>query len=248
MKRILMTITALFLLAIIAYSGHQLWIIRKNTVQEAQMHEQLIQYRPQLPLTISESADSTSREVNPSIAALKTKYPDAVGWLTIANTNIDYPFVQGTDNEHYLHLDIDQSSAAAGTIFMDHRNQQDFSDFNTILYGHHMKSGSMFATIQKFDQQAFFDANRFGIIFLEHKAYEIEFIAFGVIAADDAIIYGPTMTETTDKITFFDHIERTARHYRDIGVTEDDRMVTLSTCNYEFHDARMVLIGRLIEM
>ena len=268
--RILSFLFAVVLLAVMAFSSVQLWGIHQDTVQEAELHGHLLQYRPEAPMAhqadsaVNASADSTfdspsdssdfgldsapAPRVNQSILDLQSTYADAVGWLSIPNTRIDYPFVQGPDNKHYLHLDLNQQRAAAGTIFLDYRNSPDFSDFNTILFGHHMKNGSMFGTLQHFNDRAFFKENRTGTLFLANRTYEIEFIAFAVIPPNDGIIYNPTITEDADKLAFLDHVSSVARHYRDANVTESDHIITLSTCSYEFNDARMVLIGKLTEI
>ena len=268
LKRFSISILVLILFAVIGYSGHQLWDIHSSQAQESDLHNRLMQYHPlsQSSTSIESFADDTSTLqtddvsalqtnnasssqviVNPSIVALQTNHSDVVGWLTVPNTEIDYPFVQGADNNYYLHLDLDQRQSAAGTLFMDFRNNKDFSDFNTIIYGHHMRSGSMFGTLRLFDNPNFFDSNRSATIFLANQTYEIEIMAFAVIKPNDAIIYNPIISTDTEKLAFINHVESVARYSRDIGITTDDRIVTLSTCNYEFENARMVLIGILVE-
>jgi sortase B len=244
------------LIVVIGFSGYQLLEIGKSNAQEAKMHNQLLQYRPiNQTLNLAEhtedaSIDYTSdasfiSKVNQSIVDLQSVYPDAIGWLTIPNTNIDYPCVLGADNDHYLHMDLDQKQSAAGTLFMDFRSNRDFSDFNTIIFGHHMKSGSMFGTLQHFNNQTFFEDNMAGTIFLANQTYEIDFIAFAVIAPNDEVIYNTLVATEAEKAVFLDHINSVARYYRDMDITAEDRIVTLSTCSYEFDDARMVLVGRL---
>jgi len=260
-----MLLLALVLVAVIGYSGSQLWEIRQNNVQEAELHNRLLQYRPtQQTVTSTDTsadwhadtpADRPARDaetnsepvlhVNQNIVDLQAALPGVIGWLTVPHTQIDYPFAQGINNDTYLHMDLDQRWSAAGTIFLDYRNSRDFTDFNTILYGHHMRNGSMFGTLQRFSEQAFFDANSTGTLFLADKTYEIQFIAFAVIQPNDAVIYNHAIA-TEERVTFLEYTQTIARHYRDIGMTEHDQIITLSTCNYEFHDARMVLIGRLV--
>ena len=201
---------------------------------------------PAEPTETAISAVPTLRLVNQSIVDMQIKYSDAVGWLTIPNTLIDYPFVQANDNNHYLHTDLDQRWSQAGTIFMDYRNSNDFSDFNTIIFGHNMKNGSMFGSMQKFDNPGFFDSNKTGTIFLADMTYELEIIAFAVIKPDDTGIYNPYITTEADRIAFLDYVKSVARHYRYADITPDDRFITLSTCNYEFNDARMVIIARIV--
>ena len=242
-KACLLFVSALALLTLMLYSGHQLWGIHQNNVQEAQMHRALMQYRPLVGADLDEIP---MRDVNQSIVDLQILHPDTVGWLSVPNTKIDYPFVQGEDNAEYLHLDLDGEWSAAGTLFMDAQNNRDFSDFNTIIYGHHMQNGSMFGTLQHFNDQTFFAENPTGIIVLSDTVYQIQWMAFAVIRPDDAIIYNPTIETDKDKLIFLEHVSDVARHYRDLGVNEDDHMVSLSSCNYEFPDARMVLIGKLL--
>ena len=79
---------------------------------------------------------------------------DFVGWVTIDNTDLEYPFVQGEDNDHYLHRDINHNDSTAGTIFMDYRDNLDSSQ-NIILYGHHMKNGTMFTPVVKYKEEDF---------------------------------------------------------------------------------------------
>ena len=269
MKKIIFLSAVIALFAVISYSGYQLWDIRQNTVQEAEVHRWLLQYHPLSQSTAAASAStaasaeyyaeepaamaaadtaSAQQVVNQSIVDLQAERPGVVGWLTVPNTRIDYPFAQGADNAHYLHLDLNGRWSAAGTIFMDFRNSRELLDFHTIIYGHHMRNGSMFGTLQQFDNRAFFEHNRTGTIFLADARYEIEFMAFAVIQPDDAVIYNPRLGADADKFAFLDHVRSLARYYRDVGATVDDRVITLSTCNYEFHDARMVLIGRLVEL
>jgi len=235
------------------YSGYQIRNINQKYSQEAEMHSRVLEYRPSPPtfpqplsldiLTPTESPPVNT--ANQSIVDLHTTYPDVVGWLSISNTRIDYPFAQGSDNNYYLRLDLDKNRSQAGTIFIDFRNCKEFSDFNTIVFGHNMRNGSMFGELQRYRDLNFFTNNSGGTIFLAHATFEIEFIAFAVIKPNDEVIYNPDITTEADRIIFFDHVKSVARHYRDIDITADDRIVTLSTCSYEFDNARMVLIGRI---
>jgi len=240
-KRVLFLCATFVLVAAIVFSGYRLWGINQNYTEEAAFHSQILQYKPAL----SSAPEDAGSQGNHTIADLQAKYPDAVGWLTIPGTAIDYPFAQATDNDYYLHRDLDGNQLTAGTLFMDFRNNADFSGFNTVVYGHHMKNGSMFGALQSFNDQAFFDSNPTGTIFLADKTLAIEFFAFVVVHADDAQVYDTTISDAPSAETFLGYLKNSARHYRDIGASSSDHIVTLSTCNYEFSDARMVLVGRL---
>jgi len=179
--------------------------------------------------------------INQNVVDLQAQYPDAVGWLAVPNTKIDYPFVQGGDNDYYLHRDINGDYALAGTIFIDYRCVGDFTSQNIILYGHHMKNGSMFGTLKAFAQKSFFDKNTHGVIYLPYCTLTLEFFAYMVINPDtEKELYKVILSDT-----YFDYVKRNARHYRDIGLAQGDRIVTLSTCAYEFDNARMMLLAKV---
>ncbi|MCL2654881.1 MAG: class B sortase [Coriobacteriia bacterium] len=246
-KNILFRIIALVLVVVIAYSGYQVWLIVDNNAKEANMHKQLLLYKPALS-SGAEGVASLSApvpKVNPQIKGLQAKYPDAMGWLMVPGTNIDYPFARARDNDFYLHRDLNKRPLFAGTLFMDYRNSDDFSDFNTVIYGHHMKNRSMFGDLQEFSTKKFFDTHKAGTIVLVNKTYQINFFAFAVIKPNDANIYDPTIKTEVDKAAFLSHVKSAARYYRELGVGTKDQIVTLSTCNYEFNNARMVLVGTL---
>jgi len=232
MKKLICTILILGFVGLILYSGYQLWLIQANYKEEADLHSAVLEYRPQ---------EKDDEPINQSVIDLQAKYPDAIGWLTIPNTNIDYPFVQGKDNDYYLRRDINGSYALAGTLFLDYRCEKNFTSQNTIIYGHHMKNGSMFGTLKGFSDKAFFDKNRHGTICLPHDTLTLEFFAFLVI---DPILKTEIYSPSPDS-SFIEFIQQNARHYRDIGLTEADRIVTLSTCAYEFDNARYVVLGVL---
>ena len=244
MKKYLVTFFSLLFIGIIAYSGYQLMKINEDYADEAEIHEQLLVYKP---VKAHDPAGGPEQEpskeiVNQTLIELQWQYTDAVGWLTVPNTKIDYPFAQYTDNDYYLRRDINGKQAAAGTLFIDYLCEKDFTSPNTIIYGHHMKNGSMFGTLKSFNDKAFFDANRYGYIYLPYENLTLAFFAYMVVdPATEKEIYQVAL-----KDTYFDYIKQHARHYRDLGLTVDDRIVTLSTCAYEFNDARMVLLAKIV--
>lgn len=232
MKKTICVILVLVFAAVIVYSCYRIWGIQADYKKEAELHGAVMEYRPEDP----------SEFVNQSVIDLQAKYPDAAGWLTVPGTNVDYPFVQGKDNGYYLRRDIDGNDAAAGTIFMDSRCARDFTSRNTILYGHHMKNSSMFGTLKAFNDKSFYENNRQGVIYLPRSTLTLEIFAYMVIdPSTEKEIYNPALSDT-----YFDCVQQNAKHYRDIGITTEDRIVTLSTCAYEFDNARMVLLARVL--
>ena len=173
---------------------------------------------------------------NSSIADMQTEVnPDVVGWLTIPRTNIDYPFVYSEDNEFYLSRNIYKQQALAGSIFLDSRCSKDFTDLNTVIYGHNMKNRSMFGHIRLFADPATFDSIKTGTLYYKNDTYALEVFAYMVVAADDKMIYDIS----PDREELLTYVRKNARLYREPPAA--GRIVTLSTCAYEFDGARMVL-------
>ena len=229
MKKI-RAVIAVFLLGVLVFSGMKIWTETEAYSSESDLHRHLLQLKP--------APDGPA--VSQNVLDLQAQNSDMVGWLTVLNTNIDYPFVQAADNDFYLRRDFNGAYALAGTLFMDYRCAKDFTSKNTIIYGHHMRNGSMFGTLKKFRDKDFFAANRTAVIYLPYETYTLELFAFMVIRSDDAILYDHEPDES-----FFAYLEQNARQYREIGAAADDRFVTLSTCAYEFEGARMALVGRI---
>jgi sortase, SrtB family len=240
-KGIIKAVCSVLLVGVMCVSGYQICITQAQYQQEELQHQALLAYKP-MPV----APDSDYAPPPSGVALLRQEYPDVAGWLEIPNTKIDYPFVLAEDNDEYLRADLDGNYLLAGSIFMDYRCMPDFSLFNTIIYGHNMKNGSMFGTLPSFRTAAFFAQHPEGIIHLEDETYRLEFFACVLTNRYDTTIYNSLQNTQTDKLAFLNHVQSTAAQYRDIGISAEDTIVTLSTCSYEFADARTVLIGRLV--
>jgi len=242
------------LLAVMGYSGFRLWDIYSNRASERVLHEQLLIFRPTMPYVQPEMDDTDETQpvlqseshagvINQGVIDLQEIYPSVVGWLTVPGTAVDHPFVQASNNSFYLHRDINHNNSPAGTVFMDSRNCSDFTDFNTLIYGHNMRNGSMFGTLREFHNRQFFDDNESMYVFLPYRTYAMDILAIAVIQPNDPVIYGLDIETDEDKTYFVNYVRRIAQHHRDIVVTPDDRVVTLSTCRNDAANLRMVLIG-----
>jgi len=106
---------------------------------------------------------------------------------------------------------------------MDYRCNKDFTSPKTIIYGHHMKNESMFGTLKLFNGKSFFDENKYGFVYLSRDTLTLEFFAYMVVNPNDQEIYSAGLSGT-----YFDYVKQNARNYRDVGLTEADRIVTLS--------------------
>jgi sortase B len=245
--------------------AYQLYAIELKYKQEEESHSKLLAYKPSSVDVEDKPQGGAWKDVNaveqPSaqskawleagkmIADAKVALNDEIiGWITLPDTGVDYPFVQGEDNSFYLNHDAEKKKSSVGAIFADMRSNPDFLDFNTILYGHHMKNGSMFGELLNFTNKIFFDSNPTGWIYLENKVIRMDIFACLVIHPSNEKIYGTFTPKMEDRQSYLNYIKQNARNYRDIGVTSEDRVVTLSTCSYDFEDARMVVIAKLVNV
>ncbi len=171
---------------------------------------------------------------------------DYRGWIKIDNTNINYPILQGQDNEEYLYKDINNEYIVSGSIFMNYLNNG-FDDQNTVLFGHNMKNGTMFANLKKYKEEDFFYNNNYIEIELSNGQY-LKYKAFSVYITDINDNYTKTSFEDKDEYKeFLERIKNKSIYKSDISVNENDKIITLSTCSYEFDDARLVVTGKLID-
>ena len=171
---------------------------------------------------------------------------DYRGWIKIDNTNINYPILQGQDNEEYLYKDINNKYIVSGSIFMNYLNNG-FDDQNTVLFGHNMKNGTMFANLKKYKEEDFFYNNNYIEIELSNGQY-LKYKVFSVYITDINDNYTKTSFEDKDEYKeFLERIKNKSIYKSDISVNENDKIITLSTCSYEFDDARLVVTGKLID-
>ena len=177
---------------------------------------------------------------------LGKKNPDIVAWLYGKKMRINYPVVQGKDNEYYLHHLFDRSKNKAGCIFMDAGNEKDFSSEHTILYGHHMKNGSMFGCLVKYKKESYYKKHKTLLLLTADKNYYIRLFS-GYVCSQHGDAWQQVFLDEED---FNDWI-RSAKEKSDfnsrIQPKAGDRIITLSTCSYEFKNARYVLHGVLEE-
>ena len=177
---------------------------------------------------------------------LYDKYEDYRGWIKIDNTNINYPIVQGKDNLFYLDKDINKNYLSSGSIFMNYLNHG-FNDENTVLFGHHMRNKTMFAQLNKYKEKEFFYGDNDIVIEVENDKV-LKYKVFSAYVTDSKDNYIKTNFDDKDQYKeFLEDIKNKSQYKSDIDVNENDKIITLSTCSYEFNDARMVVHGKLLK-
>lgn len=179
--------------------------------------------------------------------ALVKKNRDVKAWIYSKDTVINYPVVQGRDNQYYLYRMINGEMNGKGSIFIDYRCEKPFEDFNTIIYGHRMKDGSMFNSLTKYRDKDYFDKHKTMLLTTLKQKYNVE--VFGVVTiAADSDKYQYQFSGKTDRQAYLDWIKAESEIDTGVHASADDHIVMLSTCTYEFDDARLVVFGKLVEM
>lgn len=164
-------------------------------------------------------------------------------WIEVPNTNINYPVVQGEDNDFYLNHDFNKKESSSGAIFIDYKNNID-KDKNIIIYGHNMKNKSMFQNLMKFKDEEFWKENNEIILTIDGKTYKYEIFSSYISNAKDIDL--KTNFENDDEyLKYIDDIKKRSIFHRDSDIESNDRIITLSTCSYEKDDARMIIHGEL---
>ena len=181
--------------------------------------------------------------------ALKKVNPDVQGWLYQKGTVINYPVVQGTDNDTYLHTRFDKQWSGGGTLFVDCRMEKDFKGFNSIIYGHHMKDGSMFRSIRGYTKEdGYYDKHKTLELATPHGNYHLVVFSAFITKATDEDTYKMTYDEAEKQA----YIDRAWERWelpitRDsVDVTKNDRLVTLSTCAYDYEEARYIVMCKMV--
>ncbi|MCL2122313.1 MAG: class B sortase [Clostridiales bacterium] len=226
-----MLLTVIVLL--VAFAGYALWDA-EQLYRDADRANYAV-YKP------------TAENEGKSFQELQELNEEVFAWISVFGTNIDYPITQGQDNWKYVNTSAEGRYSLTGSIFSDYRNSQDFRDYNSILYGHHMARNVMFGQIGSFKNKAVFDEHRYGNLYFDGKDYGIEFFAFLHTDAYDTGIFRANLVGEEQRQAHLDYLLAKAMYYRDIGVTTGDHLLLLTTCSADSTNGRDVLVGRITE-
>ena len=214
---------------------------------------------PQPEIEPERAADGTIK----SFGTLRELNPDIAGWITMPGTVIDYPVVQGKDNDYYLHHTIYGEEDKNGTLFIHYLNplSPEYESRVVILFGHHMRSGIMFEDLMQFDITSNKNALEFyknsGVFTFNSIYSEARWVVFSVMKINVLEKHGPvfnfmvpdfTEEQNDEYQAYIDEIR--ARSVLDtnnvVDVTTDDRLLVMSTCSYEYDDFRTIIVARQI--
>ena len=168
---------------------------------------------------------------------------NAVAWLYCPDTEINYVIAQADNNDYYLHRLLNGTEASGGTLFMDYRNSDDLSDWNTVIYGHNMKNGTMFAMLLDYQNPAYYEEHPAMYLYTPEHRYRLDMIAGYSTSVNDLVYSVPASKEDRDAI--ISHACKVSSFISNVTVADGDKLVTLSTCAYG--DTRYVVVGKLVE-
>lgn len=194
------------------------------------------------------SADALveSRPEEPgALAELMVENPDVVGWLTVDNTSIDYPVVQGADNFEYLDKGPDGQPNPLGSVFLDAESDPSFHEPFEVVMAHHAVLGKMFGDLDRFLDRAFFDENQSASLMLPDRKLALEVVAVCRVDAYDADLYG-TPFGSGDMERVARRVGETAVFEREGSYSATDQLIGLSTCYSTGTDIRTMLVCKVV--
>ena len=206
----------------------------KSAMTEDEINEMLAGMKTTETAETETATEEQSEVIPVKFEELQAVNPDVYAWITVPGTDIDYPILQhASDNSYYIMHNIDGSYGYPGCIYTENMNSKDFTDNNTVIYGHNMKNGSMFAQLHKFEDPDFFDANREVVIYLPGEV--LHYTIFAAHIYDDRhLLYSFDFTNPEVYQKYLDSIfstrDMSANIDKDITVATDDQIITLVTC------------------
>lgn len=265
MKNKIWSIILILSLVLICVSGVKIFLLSKEYRAGIDAYKELEQYATVEVNTEVAKAEEVTKEVVEQddgvvVETVKSQIPvtmhlnyaslnmineDFKGWLLYDPLSISYPIVRGDDNDYYAHHTFEKEKNNSGAIFMDFLNKTDYSDYNTIIYGHNMRNGTMFGSLKKLlSDTTIVEENPYFYIFTEDQAYMYEIFAVYITRADSATY--DLISSPEEQEDYLSYIDKTATWKSDKKVTGEDKVVTLSTCHGLHSNNRTVVHGVLI--
>ena len=249
---VLLTIALIAAIAVFCYAAFNLYHIyteyRKGTDEYNQIEEMAVTERDADSAEVAGPSAQIKPPIEVDFDKLKSVNEDVVGWIYVdALPDISYPIVKGKDNQTYLHQTYEKNYNFAGTIFVDYENSGDFSDCNTLVYGHNMKNGSMFGHLKKFrEDDKLYKQDKYFWILTPERNYRYE-----IISAYTTGVNSDTYTLFKGPGEEFEKYLETIKGYSEIktddtDLTIKDRIVTLSTCTGN-ESTRFVVQGKRVD-
>lgn len=268
-KRTIYLILAV-VLAICAIVGGAYWIVHQSRLNSQQEYYEMLQTitipmeEVEIPVTQSETASeeecsaepvdltqyNVPQDKQPNFEELQTINEHIYAWIYLPGTEVDYPIVQHpTELDYYLNHNIDGSEGYPGCIYTQHINSKEFDDFNTVVYGHNMKNGTMFRELHSYEDDTFFEDNPYIYVYTKDGV-----LVYQVFAAYEFsnihLLMGFDLTSEDIRRIYLNNIftaEGKNNNYNmEIPVSTDDNLLTLTTCIANKPDKRYLVAAVLV--
>ncbi|MCL2680200.1 MAG: class B sortase [Coriobacteriia bacterium] len=243
-KRIFLWLLLAAALFVLGYSGYRFYEVQQVYAIADVLYNEL---RDQVLTDDGEQDDSDRALGIPAKgidwARLREINPDTIGWLYSPGTVIDYPVMRADDYSYYLNRLPDRTFNANGSLFLDYNHRPDFSSPISVIYGHHMRSGAMFGTLESYRRQSFFEDHPVMFLYTPRRNYRID-LMYGFVVAEGqwrarAFMFEPNLP------SLLNYAAENTTFRSEVTFTEGDRLMGLSTCSYDFNGARFVVLGIL---
>lgn len=250
---IILSVLMIVLLCVFVYSGYKIYstmhsysVAKKEYDSMSNQYTQTLE-RTEIKKEDEEKPEEKPVEVSPIVVdfdALSVNSSDIVGWIYSEGTVINYPVVKGVDNDFYLSHFMDGSWNPNGTIFLDFAGERDFSCRNNIIYGHNMNDGSMFRSITGYSGQEYYEQHPVMYLNTPTQDYKLEIFS-AYITPFDSYTYTYAFENEDVYAAYLNQVQLWSLIDTPVTVTDSDRIVTLSTCTYEFENARFVVQAKM---
>lgn len=236
-------------IGVFLFSGYKLYRIFAEYDRGDSEYEALQQIviKQNIPIATEEDLP-VEPEFTVDFEALKAMNRDVVGWIRFDEpSQINYPLVRCLNNKKYLNTTFEGKKNAAGALFMDYRNTEDFSDKNTFIYGHNMKNGSMFGMLRKYKNSSFCEENPYFYIYTpdgKESTYQVFAVS---IVNDTSQSYNKSYANDEEFLQYIKYIRSISRYSVDVEVGVESQIVSLSTCTNVSEEQRMLVHGVKVE-
>ena len=258
------------LVGVFSYSAYRLIDYEIQTAKSDRADEELMQYKPdmsniefdndsqggadgqgRIPIPSSSSSGTGVKVIevkNQAIVDMKARNKDFIGWLNVKDTKIDFAFAHtekpgydGRIGEYYLYKDINQEYSISGSVFLDYRNDPDFKDAVSLLYGHHMQKSAKFTYTDAFVDKNYMLEHQDLTIMLEDRYIRGKIFAYCIARANQYETFSKDIFD--DPTVFLDFIKNNSTVYLDNDFDVHDKYIVLVTCNYNINNGRAVIVA-----
>ena len=248
-KNIVLIILIIICIGVMLFAGYQIFGIMNEYSIGDKEYDSLSQLAGIDKQTISkiEESPEQAKMINMDFDELSKVNDEIVGWILSPGTVINYPIVQGENNSKYLNTTFDGTYNKNGCIFLNYNNAPDFTDRNSVIYGHRMNSGKMFASLLEYKNQEYYEAHREMYLYTPDQIYKLEVFS-AYVDNVEGNYYQMSFEDEEDYLSFLNERVKKSLIKTEVELTKDDRIITMQTCTKGSQDERFIVHAKLTPM